>query len=341
MMNLSSNKECLEQEQDNKKGISVIIMAYNRKDYIKTAINSVAYQKHNGFDVEIIVITNFHDENLTIQCNMVGAKYIVLQDGGMGMYLHYGISIAKFDIISFLDDDDYFLQGKLNEIFAIFSSDLEVGYLHNRFTSYGIFHRNSYSSWCSTMNIKKSKEIRILMSNGNWENLSSVTIRRTKYTNYIQALPRLLTIPDLFFAITALDGNIKTVTYNKFLTSYIFHESDSHIFRNDNLCSRKIVALERYISSMEVIISILKDRETILYMYGSLAHLVYLKNSLEGRLKNGIELKTLLYSFLGIKYSGMKGVVDIFQMVLFLLFPSYMRARSTSYILKTAPVENA
>ncbi len=322
-------------------GISVIISAYNRKEYIKNAIDSVALQEHNGFDVEIIVITNFKDENVAIQCSKVGARYCVLQDGGMGLYLHYGITLAKYDIISFLDDDDLFCPGKLKEIYTIFSANPDVGYLHNRFKSADLPESNISSYLYLNGKNPMADRIRIMMTKGNWENLSSVSIRKTKYIEYIRTLPRLVTIPDLFFVMVTIDSNITAVISDRQLTKYLFHESESHILRGENLYSRKDELLRKYTSSMKVIMEVLRNKETLNYMQASLAHNIILKNCIGYDYEKVSVLKLVSYAFRGIKYTGSKGLVDILQAIFYVVFPSYMRNRTMAYISRTAKIDSS
>jgi glycosyltransferase involved in cell wall biosynthesis len=100
--------------------VSVIIPTYNRFSQLKNAIESVKAQTY--LNKEIIVVndastdTKYYTEkvdgvifiNLPVNSRI---KYNVL--AAQGIPRNYGIKVAEGEYICFLDDDDYFLPGKL------------------------------------------------------------------------------------------------------------------------------------------------------------------------------------------------------------------------------------
>ena len=96
-------------ENNNLPYISVIITAYNIKEFLLNAIKSVLKQTLEKKYYEIIVIKNFLDKDIDDLIDEKKIKHI-LMEGTLGEFLYKGISEANGEIISFLDDDDLFLE---------------------------------------------------------------------------------------------------------------------------------------------------------------------------------------------------------------------------------------
>lgn len=111
--------------------ISVIITAYNRKEFLSNAINSVLNQTLNRSKYEIIVVKNFKDEQIDDLIKDAGAISLERGDEIIGSYMVAGIERSSGQILVFLDDDDEFLQDRLKIVSEIFESNLEIGYYHN------------------------------------------------------------------------------------------------------------------------------------------------------------------------------------------------------------------
>ena len=107
-------------DNERKKGyrvakISVIIPTYNRRDMIKSAIESVFSQSWRDYELIIVddasgdgtgpwIQQTYHDH----------LKYILTQHGGVSHARNIGISHAQGEFIAFLDSDDYWLEHKLH-----------------------------------------------------------------------------------------------------------------------------------------------------------------------------------------------------------------------------------
>ena len=110
-------------------GISVVITAYNRKEFLADAINSVIYQTTEGFSCEIIVVSNFTFDVSSLESNY--EIRTVLMSGTIGEFLYVGLLTSKYEIVAFLDDDDTFEKGKLLRLAETFSANPELCYYHN------------------------------------------------------------------------------------------------------------------------------------------------------------------------------------------------------------------
>ena len=98
--------------------ISVIITAYNRKDFYMDAIKSVLNQTLPNDKYEIIFVSNFRDAEEF--CKKERIKFVYSNELYTGRQVIDGIKVAEGRIISFLDDDDMFERNKLEEVYENF-----------------------------------------------------------------------------------------------------------------------------------------------------------------------------------------------------------------------------
>ena len=89
--------------------ISVIMLTYNREDYIERAINSILNQEFKDF--EFIIVDNGSTDNSgkiadTYASKFDNIKAIHLSKKSIGAGRNVGLDAAKGDFITFIDDDD-------------------------------------------------------------------------------------------------------------------------------------------------------------------------------------------------------------------------------------------
>lgn len=111
--------------------ISVILTAFNRKQYLPLAIRSIANQTLEKSKYEIIVVKNFYDELIDSQLKKLDAKSIIKGNENIGAYLVSAIENSKGEVMVFLDDDDEFEPNKLQIVHDLFKNDTKLGYFHN------------------------------------------------------------------------------------------------------------------------------------------------------------------------------------------------------------------
>lgn len=100
--------------------ISVIITNYNYESYISECINSVLNQKYKDFEIIIVddgstdnskeIIMDFERKYKNI------VRYIFKANGGQASAFNEAFKIAKGEIITFLDADDFWYEDKLEII---------------------------------------------------------------------------------------------------------------------------------------------------------------------------------------------------------------------------------
>ncbi len=216
-------------------GVSVIITAYNRKDFVIQAIESVLNQNYDPSSYEIVLVTNFSIDLANYQVDYQ-LKSIVM-DGSIGEFLYAGIMATTYTIIAFLDDDDTFDPGKLMRLMEIFSSNRELCYYHNdmkyvdhsgRKIDYVRLVERESRSLNSKNLIFDAKSnlhaIKAALDNRGDFNLSSMAIRRDCYLKYLLLLKQIKGNPDGFFFWTGIISLGQLMIDNKKLTNYRIHE---------------------------------------------------------------------------------------------------------------------
>lgn len=134
--------------------VSVVIPVYNRTSSLKDAVESVFLQKYP--DIEIIVVDDGSDEkvNKNLKPYMSRIKYIRMENNrGVSFARNLGVNRAEGDYIAFLDSDDLWLPGKLEEQIKLMEKEKtkvchtdEFWYKKDRFVNQGVRHEK-YGGW--------------------------------------------------------------------------------------------------------------------------------------------------------------------------------------------------
>jgi len=123
--------------------VSVIIPYYKKKNYIKTALNSVLNQTYQNFELIVIYDDPDHsDLPLLLEFEKLDNRIKVLvnkKNLGAGLSRNEGINIAKGKYLAFLDSDDVWLVHKLEKQISF----MEKGNYFASHTSYEILDLNS------------------------------------------------------------------------------------------------------------------------------------------------------------------------------------------------------
>ena len=214
--------------------ISVIITAYNRKNYIRNAIESVIKQETDASRYELIIVSNYKLE--TDQFSTKIPIFNIVMEGNVGEFLYAGIRKAKYDLIAFLDDDDEFESKKLDGILSLFQNDDKLVYYHN---SLNYINDNgdpmNYNRMVEsriqrrrlkTVIFNSSEEIEklelALKQNADF-NLSCIVIRKNYLEPYKKILKSIDSNQDDFFFWTGLISGGNIMVHTERLTKYRVH----------------------------------------------------------------------------------------------------------------------
>lgn len=188
--------------------ISVIITAYNRKEFLLNAVKSAINQTLDKKYYEIIVIKNFDDATIDEFIANNNIKSIFM-DGTVGEFLYTGIKECKGEIISFLDDDDLFFNNKLEYVYNLFKKNNDLVYYHN----------NNFYMDSSANKLKK------IHSNNIDFNLSCISIRSFIIDENI--LKKVWTAPDTLMYLFGLTSNKRLINSNIKLNFYRIHNENT------------------------------------------------------------------------------------------------------------------
>lgn len=221
--------------------ISVVIIAYNRKEFLVNAIESVMNQTLSKDNYEILVIKNFRDPIIDKFIEENNIKNVYSGDKTLSGKIANALNICKGNVISFLEDDDLFLKNKLEYVYNLFNNNKDL-----------VFYRNAVSF---------IDDFRNLLNINNMEpdfNLSAMSIYKDILN--INGLEGILTGVDTFVYFVALDSGGKVVYNDKILSYYRRHESETHPTGSlNNIIISRISVDSLIIASLQKLYTMLHD----------------------------------------------------------------------------------
>ena len=114
--------------------ISVIVTTYNREQLLKETLNSIINQTFKDF--ELIVVDNNSNYNfLSVIESFRDERILPFQnnnDGIISRNRNFGIKRSKGEFIAFCDDDDLWVESKLDEQMKIFESNENLGLVYSK-----------------------------------------------------------------------------------------------------------------------------------------------------------------------------------------------------------------
>ena len=238
-------------ENDKLPYISVIIIAYQRKEFILKAITSVLNQTLDKEYYEIIVIKNFGDkyiDDFIDKNNIIGI--ISVQDS-LGGKLQEALNIARGTVISFLEDDDLFSENKLGVVYKEFTKDNNIVYYHNAYIPI-----NSEGKPIHKDNIDTSIVF----------NMSSISIKKAIIE--MDKADKINGSTDTLMYLCALESTKKIIKGKEKLTYYMVHNSASNIISNNFEEYRKylIAVSDLYLNNYLLFSNLFHSKKAINYL---------------------------------------------------------------------------
>jgi glycosyltransferase involved in cell wall biosynthesis len=194
--------------------ISVVITAYNRREFIRDAVKSVIDSTLTEDGYELIVVKNFKDEYTDNIVKKLGGKNVFSDFISIGAKVALGVKAASGDVITFLEDDDMYTPRRLEVIRNEFKCESSLIYYHNNVLVIDELGKPRYDKLVEKTNIHEEvivstykDKVDAFMSHG-WNlglRLSSMAVRRSfimKWVDVIKLFPDLVDVLIFMLALT-------------------------------------------------------------------------------------------------------------------------------------------
>jgi len=234
--------------------ISVIITAYNRKEFLLDAFNSALNQTLSKDKYEIIVTKNFRDSKIDSYIKKNGGKLVFFEEGSIGEQIADALKYARGEVICFLDDDDLFMKEKLEYIYNTFLENKNLVYINNariyiddkgNYLNKGPskFEKREKDITIKGFNKKPVELLRVQQYANPWHNNSSIAIRKPILKRFMNALYSLKSTEDVFYYfISLISGDL--LISDQSLTKFRVHESTSNSIINYESYKKTILKFE-------------------------------------------------------------------------------------------------
>ena len=120
--------------------VSIIVVSLNTKKKFTKTINSILKQKYKNF--EIVVIDGKSTDGtkeIIFKKKKYISKFLIKKDKGIYHAMNKGVSLAKGDIIGFLNSDDTYFENSLNIVNNYFSNN-KIDFLFGSVEKYKLMH---------------------------------------------------------------------------------------------------------------------------------------------------------------------------------------------------------
>lgn len=257
--------------------ITVIVIAHDRKQYLKEAIQSLQFQSLDPKYFEVVIVKNFELEETDELAKRLGFKLVFTEAKSAYEKLLIGFRNSNGAIITFLEDDDKYCKERLKEIYTFFTTHENVCYYHNdhlvisseshvvllnnnkrRLENRFIFARREPDSSVSLREIIKLKKMRVDF------NVSSIAVRRSLLNDAILRYGTSMFGGDHYLFLAALGSGCDIALDREPLTLYRVHTSN---FSNPlylegkihDFISQRLELIEYLLSRIELERAVFKD----------------------------------------------------------------------------------
>lgn len=158
--------------------VSVVIPTYNRAGMLDQALRSVCAQTFK--DYELIVVDDGSSDNTAevVEKYAPRIKYLPKKNGGVASARNLGLKAAGGDLIAWLDDDDYFLPGKLEKQAGYMAAHPEVGLVYTGMLMIDTTGAYPARTYAIPPRYKSCREVRNALINNCFFGNSTVMMRK-------------------------------------------------------------------------------------------------------------------------------------------------------------------
>ncbi len=218
--------------------VSVIIPAYNNGRFIKSVLESVFNQNYTEELIEIIVVDDGSTDNTReiLKEYMDKIIYVYQENKGIASARNIGISLAKGEVITFLDSDDIWHEDRLLRVIEKFNERQDIGTVYHPFSvidsNGSTIHKNFYKNFGYTEGLS-SWITNDIFSGHIFCGGSSFAFRRS-------VIEKIYPIPEdmkrgIDYYITAMSSYYAPAEYiPDILGKYRFHSNNITMFAGQN-----------------------------------------------------------------------------------------------------------
>ncbi len=218
--------------------ISVVIPAFNRREFLRDAVASVLGQTLPRSDFELVVIKNFEEPDVDARRDEPGTKILWDDSLAIGAMLTRALDVCEGEVVCFLDDDDQFEPDKLSRIARLFREDPRRTFVHDAIApmdrlghvlpDWGRLRTQPRVSYSVTSASERSTRTPDFFRNGVSVNLSAMSVRTSLLRTVADRFRQVEASPDIFVFFAALASEGTLWIEARRLTRYRFHSSASH-----------------------------------------------------------------------------------------------------------------
>ena len=259
--------------------LSVIVVAHDRRDFIKLAIDSALDQSFPRDRYEIVVVKNFSQQEYDHELERQGIRVIITDEKSLASKLALGIENSEGEIISFLEDDDLFCRDKIESVIENMSKE-KVGYYHNGYSivdskgkvikGYLPYVPKNYRKNVIVETTRlTTKSINKAFLAGGYFNLSCISVKKSVIAEKLKILRGVNVAVDNFIFYLALESGLEIIIDNSQLTRFRVHAANNSIAADKNrsvFTSNKIKFFEDDMNGLLSIMSAVKNNETRNYL---------------------------------------------------------------------------
>ena len=231
--------------------LSIIIPAYNVKDYLPRTLNSLIKQKPKVFEI-IVVDDGSTDNSYQIAKEILeksSCKYKIFKkkNGGVSSARNYGLKLAKGKYVMFLDGDDFVSDNFMEVLLPNLYKQYDVIFWnYDRISEDGrIIKRNPFKSKTASKTLFSSKEAlsKILVEGTHRIWTGGICYKNSIIKDKITFNEKATYGEDIEFIIKAISLSEKVLFLNETLSHYLIRNSSITRSQDLSLNLRKLDAI--------------------------------------------------------------------------------------------------
>ena len=275
--------------------ITVIITAYDRKAFILKAVKSVLNQNMPEDNYELIVVKNYNDKMIDDFLNKNGIKNIYSHDKSLGGKLNQAINISTGEVITFLEDDDAFLEGKLKYVYSLFDKNKNLAYYHNQY-----------------MPVNEKYETTLYKNNSPDFNMSCISIRKDIIES--EKIIGIIDAIDTFMYLSALESGKLILADRKKLSIYMVHNSASNNFSTSirDFNAARLEYINKVIETYNTFTNFFISRNARQYLESQITYYEILRFTYNQKFIPSNKINFLIHSRNGFRNKGKYFIIYLF-----------------------------